>query len=493
MNLAQRSITSSAYNITANIITLVVRFIGSILLARLLIPEIFGTFTLVMSVIQLTLPLPSFGFHAGILHLTAGKKGVSDEILRVSFTLRFLFGLVWTVLIAAGVVLFAPEHTRWVFWVVISISFINMQMDTIHTLLTRQVQFRRLALAQAVGAVASTIVSVGVAWWGGGIWALVCGQITSTLVAIILLVIIRPVWRLRFGWSAELVRFFLKFGGKFIGTALLLQALDRFDDIWTGTVLGEQALGFYDKAYGFATYPRKVLTAPIIQVVVGAYTELLDNRPRFSQVFSWVNILMARVNFLIAAVIWLIAPEFIRLLLGSQWLPMLSAFRLMLIYTMFDPLKHMISSVIILSDAAERVIRVRLIQLSIMLVGLFTLGPNLGIAGVALAVDAMLVVGMVLFYAEARRFVDFSLKKIFIVPALALGLGVGVVRAGLSLLNLAGNDWLTGFFKASLFSLVYCGVLISVERAQLMQALDYLISVIKKESDYAGEQPLEES
>ncbi len=479
MTLAQRSITSSAYNITANIVSLCVGLVGSILLARLVAPEDFGAFAFVNSVVQLASVFPNFGLQSAFLYRTGGENGVTEEILRVSFTFKALLSLVWVVLLAGGVALFAPAHTRWLFVGSIAIAFVGIQLNTINMLLTRQVQFRRLALTQATGAMMTTLVSVGLAWRGWGVWALLGGSIAATAVRFISLCVIRPVWRLRLGWSPELARYFTEFGGKVLGTNLLLEALDNVDDIWTGIVLGDEALGFYHKAYGFATYPRQVLTTPLVQVVIGAYAELLNQRARLSQTFVWVNLLMARANFWIAALMWLVAPEFIRLALGSQWLPMLTAFRLMLIYTMFDPIKNMISGLLIQSGAPERVSRARLIQLAVMAAGLVTLGPALGIAGVALAVDAMLIVGMVILYAEARRLVDFSLRQFFGVPTAALGLGLLAVYSALALPGSAGNDWLTGLLKGGVFSLVYAGVLLSLERAQSLSALSYVLKALR--------------
>ena len=46
MTLLQRSITSSVYNIAANLVTLVTGLFGSIMLMRLLEPQLFGTFAL---------------------------------------------------------------------------------------------------------------------------------------------------------------------------------------------------------------------------------------------------------------------------------------------------------------------------------------------------------------------------------------------------------------------------------------------------------------
>jgi len=479
MNLVRRSVMSSVYNIAANGISLVVGFGGSIALARLLEPEVFGIFAFVTSVVQLTSALPNFGFQAAFLHRTGGEAGVTEEVLRVCFTLKLLFSLVWAALMAGGVALLAPEQTRWVFWIAIAIPLVGMQMDTIGFLLIRQVQFRRLALVQAAGSVAFTLVSIGLAWRGWGIWALLCGKMATMVIRVILLGVIRPVWRPRLGWSQELARYFIGFGSKVFGTSLLLEALDRVDDIWTSAALGDRALGFYDKAYGFATYPRQVLTAPLVQVVVGTYAELLGNRPRLSQTFAWINMLMARANFWVAALLWLVAPEFIRLALGDRWLPMLDAFRLMLVYTMFDPIKNMISSVLILSGSPERVIRARIVQLVVLVAGLFALGPRLGIAGVALAVDMMLVVGMVILYAEARRFVDFSLRRFFGAPTVALGLGIVAVYGALALSGIGGNDWLTGAVKGLVFSLVYAGMLLLTERAELQRAFHILLPVLR--------------
>ncbi len=486
MSLLQRSVSSSIYNVSANIISLSVGLVGSIVLARLLEPEVFGVFAFVTAIVQLTVALSNFGFVPAFLHRTGGETGVTEEILRVFFTLKLLFGLAWAVLMMAGAMLFAPEETRWVFGVVIAATFVALQIDVINVLLTRRVQFHRLAIAQAVGSVLMTVTSIGLAWHGAGVWALLGAKIVEVSVDFVLLYVIRPVWRPRLGWSKELVRYFISFGNKVFWGALLMQVLDRVDDVWTGMALGNRALGFYDKAFGFATYPRQVLVAPLGEVVSGTISQLRDDRPGLSQAFSVVNFLMARANFWVAAMIWLVAPEFIRLVLGAKWLPMLDAFRLMPVYTLFDPIKGMIASVLIISGAPGRVIRARVIQLGVLIAGLVTLGPWLDIAGVALAVDLMLVVGVLILYTEARRFVDFSLRHIFGAPTLAMILGVAAVYGVQTLLGIMENDWLTSLVKGTVFSLTYAGVLFVVEREQLAKMLIPVWSLVRDRIRRAG-------
>ena len=153
MNLLQRSITSSIYNIAANLVTLVTGLAGTIMLMRLLEPQLFGTFALVSTIIQLTLPLPNFGFAPAFLNRTS-SEGITEEILRVHFTLKLLFSLIWAVMLGFGVWLFAPANTHWLFGALILTTFFSMQTATITILLTRQVRFQRLALAQAMSAIA---------------------------------------------------------------------------------------------------------------------------------------------------------------------------------------------------------------------------------------------------------------------------------------------------------------------------------------------------
>jgi O-antigen/teichoic acid export membrane protein len=463
MNLARRSITSSTYNIAANIISTMVNLGGSIVLARLLEPEVFGVYAFAVSIVQITQTLPDFGLLGAFLNISGASE--REDTRRVHFTLNVLLSAAWAIVLAAGVALLAPADTRWVFWIVIGATFTSRLTNTPRAVLVRRVQFRRQAALQIVRAVATTVVSIGLAWCGLGLWCLLAARIVAAIVNVVAFYGIRPVWHPRLGWSPPIVRFFLKFGSKVFVSGVLLHALDRVDDIWTGAVLGDAALGFYNRAYKFAIHPRGLLAHPLNMVVAGTYARLKGDRSRLSQAFFWANALMIRINFLLAGLLALVAPDLIRLVLGAKWLPMLDAFRLMLVYSLLDPIKATTAMVISICGAPQRVLRARLIQLVIMIAGLIALGPWLGIAGVALAVDLMLVVGMGILFWEARAFVDFSLKRMLSIPTLALVLGMAAAHA--AAIHTPGLDWYTGVVKAGVFSALYAGTVLVLERDQI--------------------------
>jgi O-antigen/teichoic acid export membrane protein len=470
MSLSRRSVTSSAYTISANAVQLVVMVGRSILLARLLAPEVFGVYAFASSIVALSRALPSFGLSGAYLHRTAESE--SDLALTVHFTLTLILSTGWAVVLIVAAAIFASGETRYAIWVIAITTLILQLTTTPQILLTRRVMFRRLAALQATTVLATTAAAMALAWRGFGLWSLLATDIVGAIVAVILLYAFRPVWRPRIGWSAPTVRYFVRFGSKVVLGQTLFEALDRVDDLWTGVALGDTALGFYSKAYQFANYPRMILANPLNGVAMGAYSELQGDRQRLSKVFFRVNALLIRSSFLLAGLLALVAPEFIRILLGDKWLPMLDAFRLMLIYTLLNPIKITVSNVIGISGAPGRVARARAVQLVVLVTGCFLLGPGLGIAGVAIAVDLMLVLGMAILFWEARSFVDFSLMRLFSVPAVALVLGMAAAWAALSIPGVMGSDWRTAAVKIVMYTVVYGGLMLILERDQVPVMLD---------------------
>jgi O-antigen/teichoic acid export membrane protein len=347
--------------------------------------------------------------------------------------------------------------------------------QTPRMILTRRVMHRRLALLQLLDALLTAVVSLGLASRGITLWALLASNIVTLFLNIVLLYVWRPVWRPRFAWSSQRVRYFLRFGSSNLVSAILAQALDRVDDLWAGFMLGETSLGFYSRAYRFATYPRSLLADPIRLVAAGTYAELKDDRKRLSKSFVRTNAFLVRTGFFLGGLIALVAPEFIRLALGEKWLPMLDAFRLMLVFTLFDPMQATVANLFVVMGKPEQVVKIRSVQLAVMVAGLFLLGRPLGIAGVALAVNAMLVVGIVTLLWQARTYVDFSLRHLFAAPSLALVFGLGLAYKVGALPRIVGSDWWTGFVKIIAFSISYGAVLAALEHRQLREWFSVLI------------------
>ena len=461
-DLARRSVSSVGWNIAGGLTGMGVLFVRSVLLARLLPVDVFGIYAGAGALVALTAVFATFGMGGAFLHRSAETED-EGQAAAVHWTLKLLFTLAWAAVMVAFALLYTEGGQRLAL-IVLTLTQVGDELtQTSRLILIRRVVHRRLALLQLLDALFTTVVSVGLALLGAGLWALLATDVVSMLLGIIGLLIWRPVWRPRLAWRQAIVRYYVRFGSRNMTAGLLLTALDRLDDLWTLRYLGETALGYYSRAYTFATYPRKILAAPVNQVAGGTYAELKGDRLRLSQAFFRTNALLVRSGFFLAGLLALIAPEFITILLGEKWLPMLQAFRLMLVFTLLDPIKMTVGDLFIAVGRPELVVRVRLLQLAVMIAGLFGLGLRFGIAGVALAVDLMLVVGIGVLLWQARQYVDYSARRLFLIPLLALLIGLAAGAGGAMLAQMPSLV-LTAAIKTTLFTLAYGGILALLER-----------------------------
>ena len=472
MSIAQRSVRSSMYTLVASGITTIVQFVRSILLARLIAPEIFGIYSFAASFVLITSAIPNLGMSSALLHRSPESDG--EEPLRVHFTILLIFNIAWATVIALiGALSFPPEN-RWVLWVFLATQFADNLVTTSRTLLVRRVIFNRIAIIDTLSILLSTISALLFAWRGFGIQGLISTDVIASIVAIFGYLIIHPPWKVRLGWSPRIARYLLNFGYRTFLGSLVGQALDYIDNLWTGRFLGQIPLGYYSRAYTFSSYPRKVLAGPINSVAIGTYAELKDNPKQLAQAFFRANALLIRTGFIMAGLLALIAPEFIYLVIGKQWLPMLDAFRLMLLFTLLDPIRLTLGSLFIAVGKPEKIFWVRLVQLGVLIAGLFIFGNIWGIAGIAIAINLMILVGIVLLIWQVRAFVQFSLPRLFGPPTLALIIGMSLARLAIEIPGVLGSYWVSGIVKAIVFSIIYLAIVFLMERKELPMMINYI-------------------
>jgi O-antigen/teichoic acid export membrane protein len=187
---------------------------------------------------------------------------------------------------------------------------------------------------------------------------------------------------------------------------------------------------------------------------------------------------MIRLGFLFSLVFVLIVPEFIHVFLGSKWLPMALTFRLMILYTLLDPLVNTSDHLLTAVGRPQVLARIRALQLLIFVPTVIVLAHYSGINGVAIAADLMLVIGLIYMLVEIRRFVTLSLWKMFRYPTLGLLLGGGIAII-VSQYLVVENDVLSLFLKGGLASVGYIGVLLTFERREHKNYIDIIRRLIR--------------
>ncbi|HRO25678.1 MAG TPA: oligosaccharide flippase family protein, partial [Promineifilum sp.] len=111
MSLAQRSITSVAWNVFANLFKIAILLVRSIWLARLLPVETFGVYALATSIVTFTGVIPMFGMASAFLHRSP-ETANEEQAAAVHFTLRLVLTSCWAGILILAAFLFTSAELR---------------------------------------------------------------------------------------------------------------------------------------------------------------------------------------------------------------------------------------------------------------------------------------------------------------------------------------------------------------------------------------------
>jgi len=478
-SLAQRSLSSTSWKLGASLVTVGVLFLRAVFLARMLEVSTFGVYALAFAIVKLTSVVAEFGLGDAFLH-RAPETEDEDRAAAVHLGLTILLTSLWASILTLSAVLATQPPLRTAL-VVLTVTVGVLQLARTPTLiLVRRVRHRRLAVIDLATAVATTAVAVWLASHGAELWALLATDIVTAAMAFTALYLWRPPWRASLAWIPGVVRYYLRFGSRSFLAGMLSQMLERIDTLWTGLFLGTTALGFYSRAFAFATYPRRFVAQPILGVVAGIYAELKGDAARLSTAFGQVNALLLRLGFGIAGLFAVVSPELVYLLLGDRWMPMVPPLRVLLIFAVAAPIERSLAHLFVAVGRPGYVVRARAVQLALMCVGVFAFGSQWGIVGVAMAVSGAVLMPIYLLLRWARDHVEFSLAALVAPPLVALVTATGAAIAVVNRAEQFDDPLLTLGLVTLAFVPVYVGALLVLERRRLRGLAQTLGQLVRR-------------
>jgi O-antigen/teichoic acid export membrane protein len=466
-NIARQATKGSLYSVSAAAVTLVLGFVRTTLMLRLLLPADFGVTTLALFYINLAVILANFGFDSAFIH----HKAVDETVRRTFFTLRMsvsLGGLLLMALLTPLIASFYPEvpGLTAVMLLYIPVAAVREFNQSQLAILNKNLAFRQIAQTDVASSLVMTLVGPGLAWLGWGVWAIVAELFSGLLTRMLIIQLAYRPWRPRLGWQREQVRWFWDYGKKAWHGSNMAYFLGNFDNWYVGTFLGNQPLGYYSRAYEYAGYSQRVIANPIMNVFYPTFAHIQGDRQKLSRAFFRPISLMIRAGGLFCLIFILTAPEFIPLLLGEKWLPMLRVFQLLILYSLLEPLSMGARNLLLATGYPQEVVRARLVQMALFIPAVFLFGYRFNIEGVAMAANLMAIAGTLLLFRYTRRVVDYSPRLLWFWPLLAMVVTAVLVLA-LNPLWQSLNLWLSLALKIGLMTAVYGLILYATEREQL--------------------------
>jgi PST family polysaccharide transporter len=352
-DLKRKSVSGGIVMLGSQGITVAVQLVSTVILARILTPEDYGTLAMVTAITAFAALFRDLGLSSAAIQ----KKGLTTAQQSNLFWLNVLAGTALTAVIAACAPLVArfygkPELVN--VTLVLSLSFIITSLGTQHgAMLVRRMQFGRSSCARIAGALATLGVSVVCGLKGYAYWSLVWGTLAGAIVTTLLLFLLSP-FRPGLPNRGSGVRQLLGFGANVTAFNFVNYFSRNLDNILIGKFVGTDALGLYGRAYQLLMFPIINLRAPIQSVAFPAMSQLDPRSDEFRSYYCGMISLLALLTMPLMAWMFVAADGIIHVLLGPQWGAAVPVFSVLSIVGFIQPVTSMNGLVLLSSGESRR-------------------------------------------------------------------------------------------------------------------------------------------
>jgi O-antigen/teichoic acid export membrane protein len=275
----------------------VLRFVGNLILTRLLFEEAFGIMALVNVFIQGLQLFSDIGIGPSIIQ---DKRGDDPKFLNTAWTIGVGRGTVLWLVSMIGAYPFAVFYgdMRLAYFVPVagSSAFIaGFDSSKLHTQ-NRELAMGRLVLVELSSRAVGLAVMVGWALIEPTIWALVGGGVATSAVRMTLSHIALPGPRNRFFWDKAAALSLFRFGRWIFFSTLLTFLVGQSDRLIFGKMIPLSMLGVYSIALMISTIPSTALSSLSSRIVFPVYSRVFREGGDLQGVFRkarWPLLLVA--------------------------------------------------------------------------------------------------------------------------------------------------------------------------------------------------------
>lgn len=305
------------------------QLLTQVILARLLSPQEFGVWGIILIVTTLSNLFKEHSIAAVLVQRGLDNEHRVNAVYSIGISLSILLGIIQTLLSYPLAIFFNTPQVMPLL-ATVSLGFILSAGTGIReAILQRQMKFGRIAQCEITMAIARLLGTIGCAMLGGGVWAFVAGELCMVTIGAIVARWLCP-YPLNYSIipDREALRDVQGYITSILSINLAVYFNTNADNFIVGKLLGTKELGLYSVAYQLAMLPTFALSQiHKVNSSVLSQSEPTVQKKYLGQLLEFYSIICAPIY----GILFLMSSWLIPALYGPVWQPAIGVFQIILI------------------------------------------------------------------------------------------------------------------------------------------------------------------
>ncbi len=459
-----------------------VGFVVTIVIARMVSPEAFGTVALITVVTSVLQVFVDSGLGTSLIQRKDADNLDFSSVFYFNMGMCLLLYIV-LYLLAPWIAVFYEQPQLTPMIRVLGITIVVSGLKNVQqAYVARNMLFKRFFYATLTGTLISAVIGIGMAYLGYGVWALILQQLSNTLIdTIILWWIVK--WRPVRHFSWKRLQTLLSYGWKLLASALLDTVYNNTRQLIIGKQYSSSDLAFYNKGEQFPYFVVANINTSFDSVLLPTMSRQQDSceavRNITRRVIKISTYVMAPCMMGLAFMGDILVP----VLLTSKWSPCVFYLRIFCVTYMFYPIHTANLNAIKAMGRSDIFLKLELIKKSFALIVL-CIAMRMGLHALAYSALVVEIVAQLVNTYPNKKLLGYGyLEQIRdIVPSILLAVGMGIIVYFIPVCGLPAG--------ITIGLQILCGMCVYIAASFLLklEAFSYLLQLLRHLRDRLQDQ-----
>ena len=407
--LKAKSVSGFGWSTIQQIVGRVTTFVVNLALARLLMPDDFGTLAVLGIFLAISAQLADIGFGSSLVR--------SERVDDADLSTVFYYNLGMSCLLYLLLFFAAPwiaDYFRNPVLVsvlrVLSLSMVINSLCSIQAILVwRQMQFRKDMLIQLASGALGGLTGIVMAYFDYGYWALVGMGLANSIVRLIGYWCSSP-WRPKLIFSMERLKLHFGYGSRMVGAGLITTLYNNLMTIIIGRSFSMSTLGLYGNANSLYIVPVSIIADPINKVTFPVFVRFQNEKERLRAGYRRVMRLLFQLSCPLMTGLVVLANPVYHFLYGDKWMGAAPYFQILCICGILYPINSYNINILEVKGRSDLHLRLEVIRRIIGVAAAF-IGLQFGIYGLLWSTAITQVIFLFINSHYSGRFIDYPLGQ----------------------------------------------------------------------------------
>lgn len=433
----------------------VVSFVVSIIIARMLAPEAYGTIAL----ITVFTTILNIFVDSGLANALIQKKDADD----IDFSTVFFTNIAFCIVLYAGMFFCAPliasfygDGSLVSLIRILSLTIVVSGVKNVQqAYVSKTMQFKRFFFSTLGGTVGAAVIGISMAYAGFGVWTLVAQQLFNIIFDTAILWITVK-WRPKKAFSLSRLKGLFNYGGKLLASSLIDTGYNELRQLIIGKLYNSTNLAYYNQGQKLPGIIIVNVNDSIDSVMLPAMSEQQSNTDRVKEMTRRALKMSTYIISPIMMGMFFVATPMIRLILTEKWLPCVPYLRIFCVVYMFHPIHTANLNAIKAMGQSNLILKMEIWKKIIDMIILIT-AMWFGVMAIAYSLLISSVINQIMNSWPNRKLLNYGYTEQLkdILPNILLATVMGIVVGLVTLLGF--TDTVTLAIQLVLGAVIYIG------------------------------------